>query len=182
MICAAVAGSTCCSAERSSPISAAIVHLLANRSAVVRGCKLCKTVARPVSAGTRSWRSKPRRMRAARSCASCAHCLTAMQPSLQCAALVSQRSTRAQCICLVSCTKHTAPRGLVLCHHCLIAAVEQPLPCMTPVTASVGFAEDPIGLLPPRLILGINKRGVHFFRPVPKEYLHSAELRDIMQV
>lgn len=22
---------------------------------------------------------------------------------------------------------------------------------------------------------------VHFFRPVPKEYLHSAELRDIMQ-
>lgn len=26
--------------------------------------------------------------------------------------------------------------------------------------------EDPIGLLPPKLILGINKRGVHFFRPV----------------
>ena len=26
------------------------------------------------------------------------------------------------------------------------------------------------------------QRGVHFFRPVPKEYLHSAELRDIMQV
>ena len=25
------------------------------------------------------------------------------------------------------------------------------------------------------------QRGVHFFRPVPKEYLHSAELRDIMQ-
>ncbi len=42
--------------------------------------------------------------------------------------------------------------------------------------------EDPIGLLPQKLILGINKRGVHFFRPVPKEYLHSAELRDIMQV
>lgn len=47
---------------------------------------------------------------------------------------------------------------------------------------AVHAAEDPIGLLPPRLILGINKRGVHFFRPVPKEYLHSAELRDIMQV
>jgi hypothetical protein len=47
---------------------------------------------------------------------------------------------------------------------------------------SIPAAEDPIGLLPPRLILGINKRGVHFFRPVPKEYLHSAELRDIMQV
>lgn len=28
--------------------------------------------------------------------------------------------------------------------------------------------EDPIGLLPAKLILGINKRGVHFFRPVPK--------------
>lgn len=41
--------------------------------------------------------------------------------------------------------------------------------------------EDPIGLLPQKLIMGINKRGVHFFRPVPKEYLHSAELRDIMQ-
>ncbi|GBF96810.1 hypothetical protein Rsub_09666 [Raphidocelis subcapitata] len=41
--------------------------------------------------------------------------------------------------------------------------------------------EDPIGLLPAKLMLGINKRGVHFFRPVPKEYLHSAELRDIMQ-
>lgn len=41
--------------------------------------------------------------------------------------------------------------------------------------------EDPIGLLPIKLILGINKRGVHFFRPVPNEYLHSAELRDIMQ-
>lgn len=41
--------------------------------------------------------------------------------------------------------------------------------------------EDPIGLLPAKAILGINKRGVHFFRPVPKEYIHSAELRDIMQ-
>jgi hypothetical protein len=41
--------------------------------------------------------------------------------------------------------------------------------------------EDPIGLFPSRVILGINKRGVHFFRPVPKEYLHRAELCDIMQ-
>ena len=41
--------------------------------------------------------------------------------------------------------------------------------------------EDPIGLLPGRIVLGINKRGIHFFRPVPMEYLHSAELRDIMQ-
>ena len=46
---------------------------------------------------------------------------------------------------------------------------------------SVKRIEDPIGLPPSKLILGINKRGVHFFRPVPKEYLHSAELRDIMQ-
>lgn len=53
---------------------------------------------------------------------------------------------------------------------------------LSPLLPSVSAAEDPIGLLPPRLILGINKRGVHFFRPVPKEYLHSAELRDIMQV
>lgn len=26
--------------------------------------------------------------------------------------------------------------------------------------------EDPIGLLPAKLLLGINKRGIHFFRPV----------------
>lgn len=26
--------------------------------------------------------------------------------------------------------------------------------------------EDPIGLLPAKLLLGVNKRGVHFFRPV----------------
>ena len=41
--------------------------------------------------------------------------------------------------------------------------------------------EDPIGLLPSKVIIGVNKRGIHFFRPVPKEYLHTAELRDIMQ-
>jgi hypothetical protein len=41
--------------------------------------------------------------------------------------------------------------------------------------------EDPIGLLPGRIVLGINTRGIHFFRPAPMEYLHSAELRDIMQ-
>ncbi|KAI9113869.1 hypothetical protein K1719_015120 [Acacia pycnantha] len=41
---------------------------------------------------------------------------------------------------------------------------------------------DPIGLLPPgEIILGVNKRGVHFSRPVPNECLHSAEWRDIMQ-
>ncbi|KAL4197980.1 hypothetical protein AMTRI_Chr03g137920 [Amborella trichopoda] len=55
------------------------------------------------------------------------------------------------------------------------------LPYGNSVFFGVRKIEDPIGLLPGRIILGINKRGVHFFRPVPKEYLHSAELRDIMQ-
>lgn len=31
------------------------------------------------------------------------------------------------------------------------------------------------------IILVVIASQVHFFRPVPKEYLHSAELRDIMQ-
>ncbi|XAR73644.1 Minus-end-directed kinesin ATPase [Bertholletia excelsa] len=55
------------------------------------------------------------------------------------------------------------------------------LPYGNSVFFTVRKIDDPIGLLPGRIILGINKRGVHFFRPVPKEYLHSAELRDIMQ-
>eukprot|EP00850_Spirogloea_muscicola_P016207 SM000130S27094 [mRNA] locus=s130:100733:108576:+ [translate_table: standard] len=55
------------------------------------------------------------------------------------------------------------------------------LPYGSSVFYHVRRVEDPIGLLPGKLILGINKRGIHFFRPVPKEYLHSAELRDIMQ-
>ncbi|KAI9113853.1 hypothetical protein K1719_015104 [Acacia pycnantha] len=39
---------------------------------------------------------------------------------------------------------------------------------------------DPIGLLPPgEILLGVNKRGVHFYLPVPKECLHSALLEDI---
>lgn len=41
--------------------------------------------------------------------------------------------------------------------------------------------DDPIGLLPGKLIIGINKRGVHFFREQPMEYLYTADLRDIMQ-
>ncbi|KAK9678681.1 hypothetical protein RND81_11G227100 [Saponaria officinalis] len=55
------------------------------------------------------------------------------------------------------------------------------LPYGNSVFFSVLKIDDPIGLLPGKVILGINKRGVHFFRPVPKDYLHSAELRDIMQ-
>ncbi|GAB2279343.1 Kinesin-like protein KIN-14E [Dionaea muscipula] len=46
---------------------------------------------------------------------------------------------------------------------------------------TVRKTEDPIGLLPSKIILGINKHGVHFFHPAPKEYLHSTDLRDIMQ-
>ncbi|GAB4847660.1 Kinesin-like protein KIN-14E [Ancistrocladus abbreviatus] len=55
------------------------------------------------------------------------------------------------------------------------------LPFGNSVFFSVRKIDDPIGLLPGRVILGINKRGAHFFRPAPKEYLHSAKLRDIMQ-
>ncbi|CAL5197355.1 unnamed protein product [Lathyrus oleraceus] len=55
------------------------------------------------------------------------------------------------------------------------------LPYGNSVFFNVRKIDDPIGLLPGRIIIGINKRGIHFFRPVPKEYLHSAELRDIMQ-
>ncbi|EPS62457.1 kinesin heavy chain-like protein, partial [Genlisea aurea] len=55
------------------------------------------------------------------------------------------------------------------------------LPFGNSVFFSVRKIDDPIGILPGKIILGINKRGVHFFRPVPKEYMHSAELRDIMQ-
>ena len=41
--------------------------------------------------------------------------------------------------------------------------------------------DDPIGLLPGKLTIGINKCGVHFFREQPMEYLYTADLRDIMQ-
>lgn len=41
--------------------------------------------------------------------------------------------------------------------------------------------DDPIGLLPGKLIVGVNTRGVHFFREQPMEYLYTADLRDIMQ-
>jgi len=41
--------------------------------------------------------------------------------------------------------------------------------------------DDPIGLLPGKLMIGVNKRGVHFFRETPMEYLYTADLRDIMQ-
>jgi hypothetical protein len=54
-----------------------------------------------------------------------------------------------------------------------------------PYGNSVFFAakllEDPTGLLPSSLALGINKRGIHFFRQNPKGYLYSAGLEDIMQ-
>lgn len=42
------------------------------------------------------------------------------------------------------------------------------LPYGNSIFFAVRRIEDPIGLLPAKLIMGINKRGVHFFRPVPK--------------
>lgn len=108
---------------------------------------------------------------------------------------------------LMSCLSSTFGEAITLCS------------AGNSIFFSVKRIEDPIGLLPAKLIIGINKvctslttpfspgtisissnacggdadigtdqlfmllqRGVHFFRPVPKEYLHSAELRDIMQV
>jgi hypothetical protein len=41
--------------------------------------------------------------------------------------------------------------------------------------------EDPVGLLPGKVLIGINQKGIHFFRPKPREYIHQSELRDIMQ-
>lgn len=55
------------------------------------------------------------------------------------------------------------------------------LPYGNSVFFSAKLMEDPTGLLPPNLALGINKRGIHFFRQQPKGYLYSAGLEDIMQ-
>ena len=46
---------------------------------------------------------------------------------------------------------------------------------------AASVVSDPIGLLPSKTLIGINERGVHLFRPVPKEYLYSSELKDITQ-
>ena len=62
-----------------------------------------------------------------------------------------------------------------------VLRIVRTLPYGNSVFFAVRRMEDPIGLLPGRTLIGINKRGIHFFRPTPKEYLHSAELRDIMQ-
>jgi hypothetical protein len=89
-----------------------------------------------------------------------------------------------------SCAWHKGKAGQALVHSCnpphvAVPELEAAHRCGSPAGNAIFFTvkriEDPIGLLPQKLILGINKRGVHFFRPVPKEYLHSAELRDIMQ-
>lgn len=74
---------------------------------------------------------------------------------------------------LASCTKDEA-RGHIL-------RIIAKLPFGNSIFFPVRRIEDPIGLLPGRTLLGINKKGIHFFRPFPKEYLHAAELRDIMQ-
>lgn len=55
------------------------------------------------------------------------------------------------------------------------------LPYGMSVFFPVKRVEDPIGLLPPKCIIGVNMRGLHFFRTTPKEYLHSAGLKDVIQ-
>jgi hypothetical protein len=55
------------------------------------------------------------------------------------------------------------------------------LPYGNSIFFSVKRIEDPTELLPAKLIIGINKRGVHFFRSVPRECLHTAELKNISQ-
>ena len=53
------------------------------------------------------------------------------------------------------------------------------LPYGMAIFFSVHTLKDPIGLLPARVILGINKSGLHFLRWLPKEYLSSVDFRDI---
>jgi len=55
------------------------------------------------------------------------------------------------------------------------------LPYGSSMFFAVGRLADPIGLLPLKVVIGVNRTGIHFFRPIPKEYLHSAELGDLMQ-
>ena len=80
---------------------------------------------------------------------------------------------RARHKALIQHTKEDARQGLL--------RMIRSLPYGGSIFFPVRRIEDPIGLLPGRIVLGINKRGIHFFRPTPMEYLHSAELRDIMQ-
>lgn len=54
------------------------------------------------------------------------------------------------------------------------------LPYGMAVFFRVNRIEDPLGLLPCWLILGINRTGLHFFKAVPKVYLSSVEFRDIV--
>ena len=80
---------------------------------------------------------------------------------------------RARHKALIQHTKEDARQGLL--------RMIRSLPYGGSIFFPVRRIEDPIGLLPGRIVLGINKRGIHFFRPTPMEYVHSAELRDIMQ-
>lgn len=45
----------------------------------------------------------------------------------------------------------------------------------------VSRTRDPMGLLPPRILLGVNTQGIHLFRPVPLEFFHTTTLQDIRQ-
>eukprot|EP00803_Ostreobium_quekettii_P003470 evm.model.scf_1181.1 EVM.evm.TU.scf_1181.1 scf_1181:17945-25715(-) len=41
--------------------------------------------------------------------------------------------------------------------------------------------EDPMGTLPLKLVISVNKHGIHFFRRSPRDHLHSAELSEIVE-
>jgi hypothetical protein len=55
------------------------------------------------------------------------------------------------------------------------------LPYGNSIFFSVTRIKDPIGLLPAKLILGINKQGIHFFQSEQRRCIYRAELEDISQ-
>ena len=78
--------------------------------------------------------------------------------------------------------QHTAVRGLSAGEaRAALLRMIQTLPYGHSVLFQARRVDDPIGLLPGKVMIGVNKRGVHFFRDVPMEYLYTADLRDIMQ-
>ncbi|XVF87860.1 hypothetical protein PTKIN_Ptkin18bG0154700 [Pterospermum kingtungense] len=58
-------------------------------------------------------------------------------------------------------------------------AILRTLPCRCCVFFSVRKLEYTIDLLPRQIVLGIDKIGVHFFSPMPKNHILSVKLEDI---
>lgn len=78
--------------------------------------------------------------------------------------------------------QHTAVRGMSVGEaRTAFLRMIQTLPYGHSILFQARRVDDPIGLLPGKVVIGVNKRGVHFFRDVPMEYLYTADLRDIMQ-